>query len=321
MFLTAISSIVIIIFIIGLGYVLKRKDWFDDQFGKGLSKIAIKVALPCAIFSSVLKHLKREELLSLSDNLIYPVITVVCAYIISYILVKLLKIRPGRRGIFMNAIANTNVVSIGLPLNMSIFGAASMPFFLICYITNTLSTWVFGVYLINNDDPTKLEGGNGESKFNWKKLIPAPMIGLVIGIIFLVAGIPVPHAVETILKYLGGMTVPLSLIYVGIRLADAGLTSIRFERDVVMALIGRFIIVPIIMIVVVIVSQKVFGVDMVPMLKGTLIVQSGVPMLAVLPILATEAHGDVKYATTLLVSSTVIFIVIIPILMEILQFI
>ena len=320
-FLTAIQSIIIIIFIIGLGYTLKRLNWFDDKFGKGLSKMVIKVALPCAIFLSVLKHLKRNELLSLSDNLIFPAVTVIIAYIIAYILVKILKIEPGRRGIFMNAIANTNVVSIGLPLNMAIFGADSMPYFLICYIVNTLSTWVFGVYLINNDDPTKIGQEKVSQGINWKKLIPAPMIGLIVGIVFLLLDIPVPHVAMSILSYLGGLVVPLSLIYVGIILATAGLGSIKFDRDTIVALIGRFVIVPLIMLLVIVVTEKVLGIDMLPVLKGTLVVQSGVPMLAVLPILATEANGDVKYATNLLVSSTVLFIVVIPVLMEVLQYI
>ncbi|MGL6154614.1 MAG: AEC family transporter, partial [Cetobacterium sp.] len=258
---------------------------------------------------------------SLSDNLIFPAVTVIIAYIIAYILVKILKIEPGRRGIFMNAIANTNVVSIGLPLNMAIFGADSMPYFLICYIVNTLSTWVFGVYLINNDDPTKIGQEKVSQGINWKKLIPAPMIGLIIGIVFLLLDIPVPHVAMSILSYLGGLVVPLSLIYVGTILATAGLGSIKFDRDTIVALIGRFIIVPIIMILVIVISEKVLGIDMLPVLKGTLVVQSGVPMLAVLPILATEANGDVKYATNVLVSSTVLFIVVIPVLMEVLQYI
>jgi len=35
------------------------------------------------------------------------------------------------------------------------------------------------------------------------------------------------------------------LIYIGIVLADAGLKSIRFDRDTIVALIGRFILSPV----------------------------------------------------------------------------
>ena len=58
-----------------------------------------------------------------------------------------------------------------------------------------------------------------------------------------------------------------------------------------------------------------------PVMRRTFVVQSATPMLAVLPILADEAHGDVKYATNIVVMSTVLFVIVVPILMSILQFI
>ena len=44
-------------------------------------------------------------------------------------------------------------------------------------------------------------------------------------------------------------------------------------------------------------------------------------MLAVLPILANEAHGDVKYATNLVTTSTLLFVFVVPILMQLIQYI
>ena len=49
--------------------------------------------------------------------------------------------------------------------------------------------------------------------------------------------------------------------------------------------------------------------------------KAATPALAVLPILANEAHGDVKYATHIVVMSKVLFIVVVPILMTIIQYI
>lgn len=56
-------------------------------------------------------------------------------------------------------------------------------------------------------------------------------------------------------------------------------------------------------------------------MREKFIVQAATPALAVLPILANEAHGDVKYATDIVVMSTVLFIVVVPILMTIIQYI
>ena len=48
----------------------------------------------------------------------------------------------------------------------------------------------------------------------------------------------------------GGVVTPLSLMYIGIVLADAGLKSIHFDRDTIVALLGRFVFAPAVMIVI-----------------------------------------------------------------------
>jgi len=126
--------------------------------------------------------------------------------------------------------------------------------------------------------------------------------------------------VNSTLTYVGNLVTPLSLIYIGIVLADAGLGSIKFDRDTVVALIGSFVLSPIVMIAVIMVAGNV-GASFPTMASQTLIVQSATPMLAVLPILANEAHGDVEYATNVVTTSTVLFIIVVPILMTLIQFI
>src|SRR5699024_2646582 len=102
-------------------------------------------------------------------------------------------------------------------------------------------------------------------------------------------------------------------------LADAGLKSIRFDRDTVGALLGRFILSPIIMILVLLVAGH-FGASFPTLASQTLIVQSATLMLDVLPILAYEANGGVKYANNVVTTSTVLFIVVVPVLMTLMQY-
>lgn len=319
-FFQSIQSVLSIIIMIALGYILKGQGWFDESFGKSISSLITRVALPASIFVSVLKNLTKESLFQLSGSLIYPVGAVIISYILAYALVKILKIQPGRRGIFMNAVVNANTIFIGLPLNIALFGEKSLPYFLVYYVTNTVSTWAFGVFLISNDDPTKVKGEN-KAKLNWKKLLPPPLLGFIVAILFLLIGIPVPGFINATLGYVGSIVTPLSLIYIGIVLHDAGLKSIRFDRDTVVALLGRFVLAPAVLITLITIGSKTFGADLAPLLKQTLIVQSATPMLAVLPILANEAHGDVKYATNLVTTSTILFVVVVPILMQLVQFI
>ena len=162
-FLTSLESILSIILIILLGYILKEKKWFDDSFSNNISKLIMNIALPASIFVSVLKYLTIEKLVSLSGGLIYTFLSVIIGYIVAWIMVKILKVKPGRRGTFINTVVNANTIFIGLPLNIALFGNESLPYFLVYYITNTVSTWTFGVILIENDNPEK---NKTKKKFN-----------------------------------------------------------------------------------------------------------------------------------------------------------
>ena len=77
--------------------------------------------------------------------------------------------------------------------------------------------------------------------------MPAPLIGFLVALVFLILRIPVPDFATSTLTYIGNIVTPLSLIYIGIVLAKAGLKSIHFDQDTIVTLVGRFILAPIVM--------------------------------------------------------------------------
>ena len=236
-------------------------------------------------------------------------------YLIAWLMVKVLKVRRGRRGVFINTIVNANTIFIGLPLNIALFGEASMPYFLVYYVLNTVSTWAFGAFLIANDS-TEPQPAHRQ-KFNWKKLLPAPLLGFLVALVFLLADIPVPSFIHSTLDYVGSIVTPLSLLYIGITLADAGLKSIRFDKDTIAALLGKFVLAPLIMVALIAAGHSILPL---PSLEAkTLIVQSSVSALAVLPILANEAKGDVRFATNVVTTSTILFMIVVPLVDTLLQ--
>ena len=312
LFLTSITSIIPIIAIIVLGYILQVKGWFGDAFGPNLSRLIMNVALPASIFVSVMKYLTLDKLISLSGGLLYTFVAFILGYIVAYIAVRLFKVRPGRRGTMINTFVNANTIFIGLPLNVALFGDQALPYFLIYYITNTISTWTLGVYLMTSD--SKSGQSKETSKFDWKKLLPAPLVGFLVALLFLILRISIPDFATNTLTYVGNIVTPLSLIYIGIVLAKAGLKTITLDKDTIVTLVGRFILAPLIMLLVL----KFFAPNMETVEFKTFMIQSATPALAVLPILANQGKGDVEFSTNVVTLSTVLFIVVIPILQTLL---
>ncbi|MDU4466926.1 MAG: AEC family transporter [Streptococcus mitis] len=312
LFLTSITSIIPIIAIIVLGYILQVKGWFGDAFGPNLSRLIMNVALPASIFVSVMKYLTLDKLISLSGGLLYTFVAFILGYIVAYIAVMVFKVRPGRRGTMINTFVNANTIFIGLPLNVALFGDQALPYFLIYYITNTISTWTLGVYLMTSD--SKSGQSKKTSKFDCKKLLPAPLVGFLVALLFLILRISIPDFATNTLTYVGNIVTPLSLIYIGIVLAKAGLNTITFDKDTIVTLVGRFILAPLIMLLVL----KFFASNMATVEFKTFMIQSATPALAVLPILANQGKGDVEFSTNVVTLSTILFIVVIPILQTLL---
>lgn len=323
-FLTSLQSIIPIVLLIALGYILKGRGMFNDTFSSNLSRLIMSVILPAGVFVSVLHHMQTSDLWDLRYGLLVVGLTYFVSYIVAFIMMKVLRVLPGRRGIFINMVVNDNCLFIGLPVQIALFGPEALPYFLLYYIGNTISVWMVGVFLIEMDPLPQNSSATGESvrplghKFSWKKLLPPPLMGFIVALIFLYAQIPLPTILHNTLNYLGDMVTPLSLLYIGIVLHDAGLKSMALNKDSLGGIFGRFVIAPLIMFGVIITVRYIGGITLEPIAMITFIVQSAGPVIAVLPIVANESGADLPFATGLVMISTILFVFVIPLIMELL---
>lgn len=323
-FLTSLQSIIPIVLLIALGYILKGRGMFNDTFSSNLSRLIMSVILPAGVFVSVLHHMQTSDLWNLRYGLLVVGLTYFVSYIVAFIMMKILRVPPGRRGIFINMVVNDNCLFIGLPVQIALFGPEALPYFLLYYIGNTISVWMVGVFLIEMDPLPQNSSATGESvrpsghKFFWKKLLPPPLMGFIVALIFLYAQIPLPTILHNTLNYLGDMVTPLSLLYIGIVLHDAGLKSMALNKDSLGGIFGRFVIAPLIMFGVIITVRYIGGITLEPIAMITFIVQSAGPVIAVLPIVANESGADLPFATGLVMISTILFVFVIPLIMELL---
>ena len=306
-----IKSIVPIIILVVIGYLIHQKKRIDDGFNANVSYLIMNIALPASVFISVTKNLTVSEFKTLAFPLLIGAAAFAVYYVFAFFLMKVTKIPKGRRGIFVNTIVNANTIFIGMPLNEALFGEAAVKYFLVYYVLNTISTWTIGSILIANDSKADSVSCG---KINFKKILSPPIIGFIVAIAVLLSGITIPAMITDIFTYLGNLVTPLSLIYIGVVLSKAGLKSIHFDRDTVTALLGKFVLSPLVTAFIIFVSAET-GMIIDSALRRTLIVQAAVPALTVLPILADEGKGDVEYATNVVTTSTILFIAVIPVVM------
>ncbi|HCO49535.1 MAG TPA: hypothetical protein DIT55_09005, partial [Spirochaetaceae bacterium] len=144
--LNALRSIFPVIFMIGLGFVLTKKKWFEGESSALISRLVLNIALPAFMVSNLLSGYDKEKLLSMLPGLPVPFVGIWVSFSIAVLLGRIFKVQKNRRGVFACMFTLSNGVFIGVPLNLILFGDASLPYSLFYYIANTTTLWTIGSY-------------------------------------------------------------------------------------------------------------------------------------------------------------------------------
>ena len=287
----ALEGIFTIVFVVGIGYYLSCKKWFDDRSSKLISRLVTSVSLPLYMITSLTKNFTFEKLLKLAPDMLLPICSILLAMVIGLIAAKAFKVTKGRRGIFITNFFIANTMFIGLPVNLALFGDESIPSVMLYYIVNLVFFWTLGVHFIISDSSDE-----SKSVFSLdvlKKLWTPPLIGFVVALLLIVLDIHLPQFLMRGFQYVGNLTTPLSLIFIGIEISRLKWSDLHFERELLGGVIGRFLICPMCVLVLTPfistadISLKVFT------------MQAAMPAMTQMAIVAKEYGADSSFAATL----------------------
>lgn len=309
--LNAVQGVLTIVIMISIGYVLTGKGWFNEEISKSFAKLVTNVSLPALMLSDIMGNFTKDKLVSLSKGLIAPFLSIAICYVIAIAVSKIFKVEKSRQGTFQSMFFNSNTIFIGLPVNIALFGGKSVPYVLLYYIANTTFFWTLGVYCISKDAPG--EHGSILSKSTIKRIISPPLLGFITAVILLLLRIQLPSFIMSTCKYLGNLTTPLSMIFIGISIHSVKLKELKIDKDVIGVLLGRFLVCPLIMVMMVLL------VPVPTLMKEVFIMQSAMPVMTNAPIIAKVYGADSRYAAVMVTLSTVLSMITIPIFMVIMS--
>ncbi|MDV7714460.1 AEC family transporter [Oenococcus oeni] len=307
-FLESGSGILMIILMVAVGYFLATRGWFSENSTKLIAKLVTQVALPPYMISSITSDFSRQELLNILPDLRFPILSMMILFIVSIFVARLIKVRPIHRGLFESMFFNSNTVFVGLPINLAIFGRKSLPYVLVYYMANTMIFWTLGVYLIQRDGET---AERMSLQAIIKKIFSAPLIGFIIGVILVILGIHLPTFLMKGCSYIGGLTIPLSMIFIGISVHTAGIKNMELNRDSLGVLSGRFVFAPFLMAMLVLPSS------MPVLMKQVFILQSCMPVMTNAPVVSKIYKADANFSSIMVTETTLLSLLIVPIMMVI----
>lgn len=305
-FLRSISGILVILGMILVGFIIGEKGWFDDKSRGLLAKLVTQVALPCYMLYTITQRFTAADLLKMLPALRFPALSMVILLGIATGVARIFAVRQDRRGLFISMFFNSNTIFVGLPINQALFGDASIPYVLIYYMCNTTFFWTLGTYLIQRD-------GEGEAQFDLKtslkKVFSPPLMGFLLGLVLVMLQIKLPAFLASDLQYLGNLTTPLSMIFIGLSVSHVGVKQLVLGKEQLLILLGRFLVAPLLM------ASIVYWMPLPNLMKQVFIIQSAMPVMTNAPVVARLYGADSDYAAVMVTETTLATMVVIPILM------
>lgn len=307
-FWNALSGILGLLLIVSIGYFLAARSWFTQDAVRLMPRLITNVSLPLLLMGTILRSFDHDNLLQLIYGALAPFAAIAMVFALAWTLAGPLGVERRHRGLFCACASNSNTIFIGVPVNRALFGPESLHYVLLYYFAATLFFWSVGNWAIYRD------AGSGHPlrpsiARNVLNFFSPPMLGFLTGILLVLTGFRLPAFAMDAVRYLGDLTIPLALLFIGISLQGMDLRNLALTRDMRMALFGRLAVSPAITAIVLCFFSL-------PELMGKVfIIQSALPVLTQAAILSAYYNTDPQFGSLMVSISTVLSALTIPFIM------
>ena len=307
--MSALGNVLSIVLAIALGYALAKRGWFDPGAAELIPKLVVGIALPCYMVSNLMGGYDRKKLIDMLPGLPFPFAVMLASFAIARGLAALFRMRPERRGTFSSMFALSNTIFVGLPVNLALFGEASLPYVLLYYIANTSLFWTLGVYSIAADG-ARISGSPSPrllSAASLTRIFSPPLTAFLASVALILVGFRLPAFLLGFCSSLGGMTTPLSMLFIGMVIAGVDWRRTKVSWELVLILAGRFLVAPGLLLLI------ALRTSLPTLMKEVFFVQAAMPAMTQTPILAKAYGADAEFASIGTALTTVACLATIPI--------
>ena len=222
--------------VMALGYGTRRLGWLRREEISTINKIAFRIFLPCLLYYNIY----CSDLSGSFDPLLmaYAVGGVLLTFGLALGYTLLTEKLPERRGVLVQGMFRSNYVIMGIPVATALLGAdqlgtVSILIAVIVPLLNMLAVVVLEVFRGQKPKPLHILGQIAKNPL---------VIGSVLGILTLVAGIRLPHILEQTIQSVSAIASPLQLFLLGAFFQFSGLKTYR--RELVTVSIAKLIVSP-----------------------------------------------------------------------------
>ena len=219
------------------GFAACKAGWADRQTGQKVTSLIVHILNPALIISSLCGK-KAED----SGSILVQNIGVVLLYFLFLILCGFLYCRirsfsGSESGRIQLLTVFSNVGFMGIPVVRNLYGAQYLIFVVFYMLVFNILIYTYGVFLC-----FKMKGD--KAVFSPGRILNTGTIVCAAAILLFVLQIPMPASVLTFFSGLGDAAIPLSMIVIGISVAQTDLKELLRSKENYIFLLFKMLLVP-----------------------------------------------------------------------------
>ena len=283
--------------LVALGFILKKLKILSDTGEKELTDLVIYVVLPCNILNAFMVDIGTDA----GQEITAIFIISICIQIFSVLYGKLLYKNEksiGKKKCLIYGTICSNAGFLGNPISEGLFGSYGLLLASIFLIPLRVMMWTEGI--------ATFSGSTDKKKTAITTITHPCILACAFGLVFLVTNLELPSLASKTIQAIGGCNTALSMIVIGMILADIDLHEIMDEKVLKYSL-SRLAILP---LVVYLLTYFLPVTDIVKNLSTILV---AMPAGATTSMLAVKYNTEPKFGTKLVITSTLFSMITIPI--------
>lgn len=279
-----------------VGFYANKRKIVPAEARQYFVDFILKISLPCMVFDSFNQTLGKDELVAATWVMVGSLGVCAFSWLIGKVIYRRVPIE--QRTIMQYGTLISNSAFAGLPMVQNAYGPLGLfygSFFLIPF---RIFMWSAGISMFMQTD----------LKAKVKSVLLNPgVIAVELGLLRMLLRIPLPEVVNTAVKSIGGVTTSLSMICVGMIMADTPIRTV-INRNVLYLSFVRLLALPLLTMAV----MHLFGID--PLVIGVVVTLTAMPVGTTAALLAQKYGADYIFGSKCIFVTTALSLVTVPLM-------
>ncbi|MCK4699717.1 MAG: AEC family transporter [Bacteroidales bacterium] len=305
---------VFILIILGLiGVIASKTGLINEPVKQGLSGIIFNITLPLLILNSLSDmELTGEVLFNSLLVILFSFLALALLYLTGTISSRIMSLNRRATSIHVIHTMFGNIVFLGFPLIHVLFGNKGLLFAMLFHLCSNTMQWTFGVYLLAAEQKQNILAG-------LKKLINPNTLAFFLGLILMSLDWSIPVVFKKSLGGLGNTSLYLSMLYIGAVLSETTIQSLIGKFRVFILSINKLILSPVLILLIISAILNITGLEMDAIALSVIIMQSAMPCMVIIIIMAKKYGADDVHASQNVLTSTLLSVFTLPIILLLLE--